>query len=322
MNHKKREIKHSFFKNMFNNAKKTNKFNNNKINHINNKINHINNDVKVIQKSENINDLIYNQTKSASYFWEYEEEPSIWVSILIPSYNTKEDYLIECMNSIKEQVGHFGIELVWIDDCSTAENTAILVKLLHSIFDTLKHIKIVYQKNRMNRGISFCLHQGVFACSNEIIFRMDSDDIMLNTRIKKQLEFMTNNPSALICGTNIICFHEENGSKHEIERTNHKPSLSWKEYKQNPTDWFLNHPTICLRKRAILDVGNYRKHFRVAFEDLELELRVLKKHGVIYNLQECLLLYRRHPKQITSSIQNIQLNNHLKKLLIQKMIEE
>lgn len=311
MNYKKREIKHSFFKNMFNNAK----------NNIN-KNNKNNNDAKIIQKSDIINDLVYNQTKCESYFWEYDKEPSIWISILIPSYNTKEYYLIECMNSIKQQVGHFGIELVWIDDCSTDENTNILVKLLHNTFNSLKHIKVVYQKNRMNRGISFCLHQGVFACSNELIFRMDSDDIMLNTRIQKQIEFMKNHPSAVICGTNIISFHEEKGIKHEIERTYHKESLSWEYYKQNPNDWFLNHPTICFRKTAILNIGNYRKHFKVAFEDLELELRLFKKHEVIYNLQECLLLYRRHPKQLTSSIQNIQLNNHLKKLLIQKMIEE
>ena len=240
---------------------------------------------------------------------------------MIPSYNTNESHLLECMTSIKEQIGQFGIELVWIDDCSNDAYTAILVNLLHSMFDSLKHIKVVYQKNRMNRGICFSLHQGVFACSNEIIFRMDSDDIMLNTRIQKQLEFMIKNPSAVICGTNLISFYEENGVKNEISNTNHKTCLSWEEYKKNPTDWFLNHPTLCFKKTAILNAGNYRKYFKVAFEDLELELRVLKKFGKIYNLHECLLLYRRHSSQITSSIKDIQLNNHLKKLLIQKMIE-
>jgi len=279
------------------------------------------NNIKVNSTSTNVSGLVYNQIKSGPYFWEYDNDPTIWVSILIPSYNTKEAYLTECMTSIKEQVGNFGIELVWIDDFSNDTYTAILVNLLHNMFDSLKYIKVVYQKNRMNRGISFCLHQGVIACSNEIIFRMDSDDIMLNTRIQKQIEFMTNHPSAVICGTNIICFHQENGVKNEIDRSSHKQVLTWEEYKKNPKDWFLNHPTLCFRKKEILNAGNYRKHFKVAFEDLELELRVLKKFGTIYNINECLLLYRRHPTQITSSVQNIQLNNHLKKLIIQKIIE-
>jgi len=305
MNYKKREVKHSFLKNMFDNAKT--------------------NDTPLISNL-NLNNnppigFVYNQTKSGLYFWEYDSEPSTWVSILIPSYNTKETYLVECITSIKEQVGNFGIELVWIDDCSSEEYTTLLVNLLHNMFDTLKHIKVVYHKNRINRGISFCLHHGLNICSNELVFRMDSDDIMMNTRIQKQIEFMTNNPSAVICGTNLISFNEENGIKNEIQRTFHKQVFTWNDYKQNPTDWFLNHPTLCFRKTAILIVGNYRKHFKVAFEDLELELRVFKKFGTIYNLDECLLLYRQHTNQITSSIHNIQLNNHLKKLLINKMLE-
>jgi glycosyltransferase involved in cell wall biosynthesis len=298
MNYQKREVKHASFINILDNVKD-----------------------RYIKNAYIPNGLIQTHTKSGPYFWEYEKEPAIWVSILIPSYNTCESYLVECMTSIKEQVGHFGIELVWIDDFSSDEYTAILVNLLHSIFDNLKHIKVVYQKNRMNRGISFCLHQGVIACSNEIILRMDSDDIMMNNRIQKQIEFMNKNPSCVLCGTNLISFYEENGVKNEIQRTFHKEVLTWKEYKQNPTDWFLNHPTLCFRKTAILKAGNYRKNFRVAFEDLDMELRVFKMFGAIYNVNECLLLYRRHTSQITSSIENIQLNNHLKKLLIKKMIE-
>jgi glycosyltransferase involved in cell wall biosynthesis len=298
-------FKNDFFKNMIGNAQNhINLYKNNSINSNN---------------SNNINNL-YNQKKDEPYFWEYENEPRIWVSILIPSYNTKQEYLNECITSIKEQVGNFGIELVWIDDCSSEEYSNLLVNLLKSELEPLKNIKVVYKKNKINRGISFSLHYGVFICSNEIVFRMDSDDIMLNDRIQKQLNFMLADSNRVICGTNMIVFNEENGIKNEIDRSYHKPSLSWQEYKQNPTDWFLNHPTLCFRKTAILNAGNYRKNFRVAFEDLELELRVLKKFGTIYNLNEYLLLYRRHTSQITSSINNIQLNNHLKKLLIQKMI--
>ena len=151
---------------------------------------------------------------------------------------------------------------------------------------------------------------------------MDSDDIMLNNRIQKQLEFMNTHPACVMCGSNIICFNEENGIKNEINRTTHKNTLSWVEYKKNPSDWFLNHPTMCFKKTPILAVGNYRKDFKFPFEDLELELRVLKKHGVLFNLPECLLLHRRHSNQISSTVGGLTSVAKLKKQLISEMIKD
>ena len=239
--------------------------------------------------------------------------------MLIPSYNTNKSYLVECVKSIKEQIGNFGIELVWIDDCSSLENSQFLINLLNTELKPLKHFELVYKKTYENSGVSFCLHQGVFLCSNELIFRMDSDDIMLNNRIQKQLDFMNSNTTCVMCGSNIISFDEENGIKHETGRSIHKNTISWQEYKKNPVDWFLNHQTLCFKKSAIIDVGNYRKFFKVPFEDLELELRVLKKYGTVFNLPEYLLLYRQHANQ-TSTKNNINLNNRLKKRLISEMV--
>ncbi len=266
------------------------------------------------------NNLIHNQIKSGLYFWEYDDEPTIWISILVSSYNTKKEYLKECIKSIKEQIGNFGVELVWINDCSSIQSTTDLLDLLESYFSSLNRFKLIYQKTKINRGISFCLHQGLFLCSNETVFRMDSDDIMLNTRIQKQIDFMQSEPSCVICGTNLIIFKEENGTKIEIERTNHKTKLLWNEYKQNPTSWFLNHPTLCYKKSAVLNVGNYRLNFKYPFEDLDMELRVLKKYGAVYNLDECLLLYRRHSEQTTMNISNNENNDKLKQILIDKII--
>jgi glycosyltransferase involved in cell wall biosynthesis len=266
--------------------------------------------------------LFYDKTKKGNYFWENDKEPSIWVSILIPSYNTDKKYLVDCVKSIKEQIGDFGIELVWIDDCSSLENSQFLINLLNAELKSLNNLKLIYQKNKENHGISFSLHQGVFLCSNEIIFRMDSDDIMLNNRLQKQLTFMNANPGCVMCGTNMICFNEENGIKNEIRRTTHKNKLSWEEYKKKPVDWFLNHPTLCFKKSAIISVGNYRKNFKLPFEDLELELRVLKKYGVVYNLSESLLLYRQHSNQISIKKSNLTLNTKVKKYMISEIVSK
>ena len=51
-------------------------------------------------------------------------------------------------------------------------------------------------------------------------------------------------------------------------------------------------------------------------EDYDLEVRILSKYGVVYNIQEILLLYRVHPNQLTYKLQsfseeNIQLRNDI-----------
>jgi hypothetical protein len=75
---------------------------------------------------------------------------------------------------------------------------------------------------------------------------------------------------------------------------------------------------LCFKKSAILHVGNYNKELKLPFEDLELELRVLKTYGILYNLNESLVFYRIHTGQLSSK--NSQQNELAKKALIQHMI--
>ena len=86
------------------------------------------------------NPILYNNDKNDKYFWEFDE-PSIWVSVLIPCYNTKREFIEDCLKSIKEQIGNFGIELVWINDCSNEENTNIQIELLKEL-ESLKNYSI------------------------------------------------------------------------------------------------------------------------------------------------------------------------------------
>ena len=292
----------------------------------NTKLSNLNNIISDINKFSKpdiekiVNPISYNNNKDDKYFWEFDNEPDIWISVLIPCHNTKREFIEECLKSIKEQIGNFGIELIWINDYSNEENTSIQLELLNEM-KSLKNFKLIYNRTKINRGISFCLYQGVLLCSNELILRMDSDDVMINNRIQTQINYMKNNPSCVLCGSNLISFETINGVKSEINRTNHKNILTWNEYRLDPKDWFLNHPTLCFKKTAILRAGNYRKNFRVPFEDLELELRVLKMFGSVHNISECLLLYRSHENQVSIKLGCNDLNKQLKEELIRRMVK-
>lgn len=247
--------------------------------------------------------------------------PKIWVSVLITSYNTNENYIDECLKSIILQKGHFGMEIIWIDDGSEHEKSIELEKKLIEFEKITRFCKFIYKKLHTNCGLSYCLHEGVKMCSHSLIFRMDSDDIMLPMRIAKQIEFMNNNPDCVVCGTNINLFFVSNGSKNIVNKTHHPEIVTYEMMKQSKSHWFMNHPTLCMRKEAILEVGNYNANQQPEWilEDFELGLKILKKYGKIHNMPDVLLMHRLHSNQLTQiyktdSSENINLRN--------KMIDE
>jgi hypothetical protein len=226
--------------------------------------------------------------------------PDEWVSILVSSFNTQPHYMEECLKSIANQHGHFGIELVWINDGSTPENTAMLKQLLKTFQDTSRWLNIHYSENSENMGTRVSLRRGIEMCSNEFIFKMDSDDIMLPNRLHVQLDFMKNTPECQMCGSNMVIFRcKDNGKKYYITQTTHPPIVEFRDILDN--QWFANHPTLCYRKSAVLQVGNYELNDKKPsmMEDYGLEVKFLKTFGKIWNIQESLLHYRIHPEQLT-----------------------
>jgi len=221
--------------------------------------------------------------------------PAESISILVSSYNTDMKYVNECLESIKHQNGHFHMELVWINDGSDVNHTNDLKAALAVFEGTTRFTTVVYKENDSNKGLGYTLNYGVRLCSHEIIIKMDSDDIMAGNRIQKQLEYMKAHPEVKICGSQINMFRY----KGEVVSVTKHPSLTWAEFKKKPNHWFMNHPTVCYRKSAVLEVGNYNVEFKKKAEDFELELRMLKKYGYIHNMDEALVNYRLHDTQVT-----------------------
>ena len=232
-------------------------------------------------------------------------EPQFWVSVLVPSYNTKRAFLRECLDSIRSQNGHFGIELVWINDGSSAEYTFYLEEEINRFSSQSRFCKVNYHKMDENVGVAKALTKGVELCSHELIFRMDSDDIMMPDRIIKQIQFMKHHSDCVVSGTNMQLFSKnEKGERIGEGETHHPFKLTWQDFYSMRTRpaWIMNHPTLCFRKSAVLAIGNYRHHGKgheFNMEDYELELRLMHKFGAISNIDEVLLLYRNHPEQLT-----------------------
>jgi mannosyltransferase OCH1-like enzyme len=217
------------------------------------------------------------------------------ISILVSSYNTKANYLKECLESIKNQTGNFKMEIIWINDGSNELNSKILKKLLDNFEKTTRFIRVCYYENETNMGVAYSLNKGINLCSNDIIMRMDSDDIMRDNRCITQIRYMIENPDVKMCGGQII--YKSNNNLNN--KCTHHPSITWDDYIKNPKHWIANHATLCFRKHAIIEIGNYSLEYKDMVEDLNLEIRILKKYGYIHNLPFPLYYYRLHNNQVT-----------------------
>lgn len=90
------------------------------------------------------------------------------ISIILPVYNVEEQYLIHCLDSLKNQ-SLKDIEIILIDDGST--NNCGLVCDNYSIEDT--RIKVIHQKNQ---GVSIARNRGIEESSANWIIFVDPDD--------------------------------------------------------------------------------------------------------------------------------------------------
>ena len=268
---------------------------------------------------------LWGTTNNKNHLLEREEvpadilSPEESVSILISFFNTKESYLKEALDSIINQRGYFWIEIVFINDGSDSLHSEMAKRLLREIEFNSRWISIKYIDNKVNKGLGFSLNKGTQIARNEIVFRMDTDDIMVPERISIQHDFMKKNPNVPLCGSQIKMF--KGTISNVLGITNH-PTIKLKDYLMNAklrkNHWLMNHPTFCFRKSMIIRIGNYNPNIHSMYEDLDLIVRVLKNYKIIYNLPMSLLYYRIHANQLTfnkdpkwNAIRNQVINSNL-----------
>lgn len=100
--------------------------------------------------------------------------PSSWLSIIISSHNTTRASIVECLSSIKNQVGWFGIELIWINRDSDQMHTDFLKEELADLEKSSRYITFRYHYTK-KLSIDEAVQYGMTLCSHELIVTMDPD---------------------------------------------------------------------------------------------------------------------------------------------------
>jgi glycosyltransferase EpsE len=199
------------------------------------------------------------------------QNKSLKVSVIMAVYNA-DDTLNEAIDSILQQT-FTDWEFVICDDCSTDGTAKILNKYKEAYPD-----KFVLLKNEKNSKLAYSLNHCLRYAQGEYIARMDADDISLEQRFEKQVDFLDHNPGYELVGTAMIPFDQKGERSPRMK----KEIPEKRDLLLAP---IFNHATIMMRKTAYTALEGYNTNI-IRTQDYELWFRFFKAGFRGYNMQD------------------------------------
>lgn len=208
------------------------------------------------------------------------------VSVLLPVYNENLLWIQKSVYSILEQT-YNSLELVIGLDNPERKD---VIQWIDEINDT----RIMLYVNEFNIGIVNNLNKGLALCRGSYIARMDADDIALNTRIAKELDYIKRNRLDF-AATNVIRINEQEEVIGESDIPLH--SISMRTFLKRLGT--IPHPTWLAKKEVFKRLNGYR-NIALA-EDYDFLIRAYLSGFRIGIVKEPLLLYRQNTRGITQT---------------------
>jgi len=204
-------------------------------------------------------------------------------SVLMSVYSKeKPEYLERALRSITDDQDLLPSEIVLVEDGPLSnELYSTIAKYLSKYKDILKIVKF-----DENRGLGNALRIDLTHCTNEIIARMDSDDISLPWRFRVQYNFFIEHNFDVV-GANILEFEGDENNVVGMRKVPelHDDIVAYSK-RRNP----MNHPAVMFKKGSVLNVGSYEEI--KGFEDYYLWVKMIRNGCIFYNIQEPLLKFR------------------------------
>jgi len=197
-------------------------------------------------------------------------------------YKEKAEYLNACLESIFVQT-LLPNEIVLVEDGPLNNGLRKIIQFWKDRSNIIK--SVILEKNS---GLAVALNTGLNRCSNQIVARMDSDDICVPDRFEKQVAAIKKKPSIALLGGHVAEYDE---SMKKLIGYRNVP-LSQKEIiKFSKMRSPFNHPTVVFRKDIVISVGGYPEHLK-NWQDYALWSKILAKGYRTENLNEILVKMR------------------------------
>ena len=203
-------------------------------------------------------------------------------------YNTPKEYIKEAIESILNQT-YRDFEFLIINDHSDEETSNYLY--------TFNDPRILIINNDTNLGLTKSLNKALKIAKGDYIARMDSDDIAYPNRFEKQLDYIKKHPEYIAIGSDFIL----SNTQQRVTKANMPKEV------RRARMFFYNeglcHPTAFINSTLLKKHNITYNEEVLKAQDYALWVDILK-YGDIGNINEPLLTYRIHDKQITKGFSN------------------
>lgn len=197
-------------------------------------------------------------------------------------YKENSEYLKQAIESIQAQTFPTDDFVLVCDGPLNQELDSVIKKKQQEMKNILNVVRL-----KKNAGLGNALNKGIQQCKNELVARMDSDDISYPDRCEKQLMVFNTYPEISVC-SGIV---EEFATNPKVVESRKVPPETQEEIREfakvrNP----FNHPCVMYKKPDVEAVGSYKDFYLL--EDYYLWVRMIMAGYQGYNLQEPLLHMR------------------------------
>jgi glycosyltransferase involved in cell wall biosynthesis len=213
------------------------------------------------------------------------------VSVIIPTYN-RAHFIAEAIRSVLSQT-YRDFEIIVVDDGST-DNTK---EVVNSFKD--HHIRYIYQDNQR---VCVARNNGIEVSKGEYIVLLDSDDVLMEKAIERELHMLERNPEVgLSYGQKYMM--DEKGHIFALRKPKHRAPGVYRGAKEIINLFrygnYIVPSTTMIRRSSIIDVGLFDPAFNAGSNDFEMWVRIAKKYAVAY-IAEPVAKYRISSTSITN----------------------
>ena len=229
----------------------------------------------------NVKIVYYNQV---SWLRNNTSEMNQQFSIITSIYkNDKPEFVRIALDSMLVNQSVKPSEIVLVQDGPVSEGLSSHLFEYEMNYPTIMSVIRLKQ----NEGLGNALMLGVEAAKNEIVARMDSDDICIPNRFEIQLAYLKAHPEVDIIGGQMTEFVD---TPDNIVGRRKVPLSNDEIYDYMKSRCALNHVTVMFRRSVVLKIGNYQDWFWN--EDYYLWVRMMMARCKFANVTEVLVNVR------------------------------
>lgn len=209
------------------------------------------------------------------------------VSVIIPTYK-RSDNLLRAIQSVRNQ-SYSNIEIIVVDDNGKGNEWQIITE--KELSKLLAEKAITYIIHDFNKNASAARNTGFRASHGEYVNFLDDDDILLPTKIEKEVACLKDTDSSWGgCYCNVTVKRIQNFT-HRVQVSHSNNNLEGnicKEYLLGKCGF--NTSTLLLKRDAVMRLKGFDERFR-RHQDVEFLIRFFDYYNILCAGPEHLMIY-------------------------------